>query len=165
MIWPATSGLIFDHIQVTHHDLSGREKFERVSKLAFFAEFTETEIWEVINASLWLDFDADEEIISEGEDVSSFFVVVSGEVTIRKNGKDVDRLETGACFGEIGYITQRGRSASVIASVDTTVMKVRFSLVERTTDGCQLQVHRAFMATLADRLARATEIIAEWDVG
>ena len=158
-------GLIFDHIQVTHHELSGREKFDRVSKLAFFAEFAETEIWEVINASLWLDFDADEEIISEGEDVSSFFVVVRGEVTIRKNGKDVDRLESGACFGEIGYITQRGRSASVVASVDTTVMKVRFSLVERTTDGCQLQVHRAFMATLADRLARATEIIAEWDVG
>ena len=156
-------GLIFDHIQVTHHDLSGREKFERVAKLPFFKEFMETEIWEVINASLWQDFSAEEEIYAEGEDITSFFVLVSGSVVIRKNGKDVDRLSAGACFGEIGY--RRGKIPGAVAAEETTVMKVRFSLVERTSLGCQLQVNRSFLSTTVDRLSRATEIIADWDVG
>lgn len=158
-------GLVFDHIQVTHHGLSSREKFERVRTLDFFGEFAEAEVWEIINASLWQDFRPAEEIIAEGEDVSSFYVLVSGEVSIRKHGRDVDQLQAGSCFGEIGYVTKKGRSASVISVTECTVMKVRSSLVERTSQNCQLQVHRAFLATLAERLARATEIIAEWDVG
>jgi len=158
-------GLIYDHIQVTHHDLSGREKFDRVAQLEFFKDFAEQETWEVINASLWQDFTGNEEIIAEGEDVSSFYVLVSGEVCIRKNGKDVDCLGVGSCFGELGYISKRGRSQNVVASSETTVMKVRASLIDRTTGGCQLQVYRAFLSAMADRLARATDIIADWDVG
>ena len=158
-------GLIYDHIQVTHYDLSGREKFERVAKLPFFRDFAESEIWEIINASLWQDFTEQEEIIGAEEDVSSIFVLVSGSVVIRKSGKDVDRLSSGACFGELGYISKRGRTPAVVAAEETTIMKVRFSLIGRTSLGCQLQVHRAFLATTADRLYRATEIIADWDVG
>ncbi|MEM7404859.1 MAG: serine/threonine-protein kinase [Pseudomonadota bacterium] len=158
-------GLIYDHIQVQNDDLTGREKYSRAAKLSFFGDFAENEIWEVINASLWQDFGDGEEIIAAGEDVTSFFVLVSGSVNIRRNDKDVDRLEAGACFGEVGYITKRSRSASVVAAEAVTVMKVRATLIERTTQGCQLQVHRAFMSTMADRLERATEIIAEWDVG
>jgi eukaryotic-like serine/threonine-protein kinase len=158
-------GLIFDHIQVTHHDLSGREKFERVKGLAFFADFAESEMWEMINASLWQDFTGDEEIINEEDDVSSFYILVSGTVIIRRRGKDVDHLEAGGCFGEVGYVNKRGRSASVFSADESTVMKVRASLVERTSQNCQLQIHRAFLSSMADRLARATEIIADWDVG
>lgn len=158
-------GLIFDHIQVTHHDLSGREKFERAKDLAFFKDFSESEVWEIINASLWQDFAADEEIINEDEEVNSFYVLVSGSVVIRRRGKDVDHLEAGGCFGEIGYVMRSGRTASVISTGEVTVMKVRASLVARTSQSCQMQIHRSFLASLAERLARATEIIAEWDVG
>ena len=83
---------------------------------------------------------------------------------MRKRGKDVDRLSAGACFGELGYISKRGRTPAVVADEDTTVMKIRFSLVGRTSLGWQLQGHRAFLSTTADRLYRATEIIADWDV-
>ena len=158
-------GLIYDHIKVTHHDLSGREKFDRVAPLQFFRDFAEQEAWEVINASLWQDFKVEEEIITEGEDVSSFYIIVSGAARVRKGGKDVDRLGVGSCFGELGYISKRGRSASVFAADESTMMKVRVSLIDRTSDGCQLQVHRAFLSSIADRLARATEIIADWDIG
>ena len=157
-------GLIHDHIQVTDYDRSGREKFEKVAKLPFFRDFVEPEIWEIINASLRQDFTEHEEIISEGEDVSSIFVLVFGSVRMRRSGINVDRLSAGACFGELGYISKRGRTPAVVAAEDTTVMKIRFSLVGRTSLGCQLQVHRAFLSTTADRLYRATEIIADWDV-
>jgi serine/threonine protein kinase len=158
-------GLIFDHIQVTHHDLSGREKFRRVKRLHFFSDFAESEIWEIINASLWQDFGPNEEIINEDEEVTSFYVLVSGSVVIRRKGKDVDHLKSGGCFGEIGYVMRRGRTASVVSSDECTVMKVRSSLVERTSPPCQVQIHRAFLSSLAERLARATDIIAEWDIG
>ncbi|NKC15965.1 MAG: protein kinase [Gammaproteobacteria bacterium] len=155
--------LIFDHIKVPREDLSGREKFARVKPLAFFQEFDEPEIWEVINASLWQDFGKNEEIIAEGEDVSSFYVLVSGAVDIAKNNKVIGRLEPGNCFGEIGDITKKGRSARVVATQPSTVMKVRSSLVERTSQSCQLRLHRAFLSTMAARLFRATELLANWN--
>jgi eukaryotic-like serine/threonine-protein kinase len=152
--------LIFDHIQVSRNDLSGREKFVAVAELDFFADFSEAEIWEIINASLWQDFSKEEEIIAEGEDVSSFYVLVSGAVNIAKDSNVVDTLTAGNCFGEIGYITKKGRTASVVAAEESTVMKVRSSLVERTSQNCQLQIHRSFLSMMATRLSRATEVIA-----
>lgn len=101
--------LIYDHINVTHHEISRREKFDRVAPLQYFRDFAEQEAWEVINASLWQDFKVEEEIITEGEDVSSFYIIVSGAARVRKGGKDVDRLGV-----ELGYISKRGSSASVL---------------------------------------------------
>ena len=105
--------LIHDHIQVTDYDRSGREKFEKVAKLPFSVT-VEPEIWEIINASLWQDFTEHEEIISEGEDVSSIFVLVFGSVRCA-SAVNVDRLSAGACFGELSYISKRGRTAVVAA--------------------------------------------------
>lgn len=158
-------GLIFDHIQVTHHDLSSREKFERVKDLEFFREFAESEVWEMINASLWQDFSPDEEIINEEKEVTSFYILVAGSVVIRRRGKDIDRLKAGSCFGEIGSGSKHGRSASVYSSGESTVMKVRASLIQRTSSNCQIQIHRSFLSSMADRLSRATDLIADWDVG
>ena len=41
-------------------------------------------------------------------------------------------------------------------------MKVRASLVKRTSSNCQIQI-TARLSSMADRLARATELIADWD--
>ena len=54
---------------------SVRERFERVRDLRFFAEFNETELWEVVNACHWHEFSQGESIIKEGDVDSSFFVM------------------------------------------------------------------------------------------
>lgn len=157
----ADLSLVFDHIQLFKEELSGREKFNLVQELQFFSEFSEPEVWEVINASSWLEYDEGTPIIVEGEIDSSFYVIVSGEVNVMKGDRDVYTLSSGDCFGEMGFIARSGRTATIVARSAVTAMKVRASLIERASLHCQLRFHKVFLRTLVERLSSATIRISQ----
>ncbi len=153
----ADLSLVYDHIKLLDEQLPGDEKFKLVRGLAFFDEFTEPEIWEVINSSGWLDFAPGSEIIAEGELDTSFYVIISGDVSVMKGDLKVDELHQGDCFGEMGFIANRERSATIVAKTGVTTMNVRPSMIERTSLSCQLRFHKVFLSALVARLSQATE--------
>jgi len=156
----ADLSLVFDHIKLFEEEIPGREKFNMVRDLSFFHDFSEPEVWEVINAAKWREYEPGVEIISEGDVDSSFYIIVSGEVFVRKGGKELDVLRNGDCFGEMGFIARRERTASIVAKAPVTAMKVRASLIERASLHCQLRFHKVFLNTLVGRLSQATQRIA-----
>jgi len=147
----------FDHLTLSEQDLSDKDQFNLVRDLEFFSTFSEPEIWEVINANAWEEFQPGTTIISEGELDNSFYILVSGDATVRKGAADVYTLARGECFGEMGFITRESRTATVLANNSVWVMKVRPSLIERTSATCQLKFHKVFLSTLASRLKLTTE--------
>ena len=149
--------LVFEHVQLSGEDFSSREHFELVKDLSFFATFPEAEIWEVLNASHWQVFPGEHQLITEGDFGNSFYILVDGEVQVRKSGRVVDVLERGACFGEIGFVTRKKRMATIVTLTPITVMEIRSALIERISIGCQLRFHKAFIDTMAERLLRAME--------
>ena len=156
----ADLSLVFDHIQLFEEELPGRDKFNMVSDLNFFTGFSEPEIWEVINSSKWQEHEPGDEIIVEGEIDNSFYVIVSGDVIVKKGKTKVDVLSQGDCFGEMGFIAKKERTASIIAMTTVTVLQVRATLIERTSLHCQLRFHKVFLSTLVARLSLATERIS-----
>ena len=153
----ADLSLVFDHLQLLDEQVSEDEKFKQVKQLKFFADFSESEIWEVINASGWLDYQPEQQIIVEGEVESFFYVIVNGEVQVTKSGNVVDALGTGDCFGEMGFIAHRERTATIVAKSEVTALKVRASLIEKASVYCQLRFNRAFLYALIERLSRTTK--------
>ena len=151
--------LVFDQLNLSEEELSGREKFNRIKALAFFSDFTVSEIWEVINANIWMDFHNGDEIIAEGEMDSSLYIIVSGQVAVQRGSAVMDTLNPGDCFGEMGFISSQKRTASIVAMEDVSVMKVRASLIERTSLSCQLRFHKVFLNTLVERLSAANQRI------
>lgn len=153
--------LVFDDLTFSEDDLSDREKFEVVRDLKFFDEFSEPEAWEVIHASTWQEYNPGDVIIQEGEIDSTFYIIISGRVLIRKADEEVGELGAGVCFGEMGFISRERRTANVVAKADVWVMKVSASLIERASVNCQLRFHKVFLSTLVSRLKFTTEEIAE----
>jgi len=153
--------LVFDYVELFQDGRAGTEKFDCVRELSFFRDFTDPEIWEVINASRWQDFSPQERIIEEGDMDDAFFVVISGEVAVRKGEKQVNLLGEGDCFGEMGFIARQQRTASIVANTAVTAMKVRASLMERASKDCQLRFHKAFLNTLITRLSQTTEKVGD----
>lgn len=156
----ADLSLVYSHIQLLEEEISGGDKFAMVNQLKFFQDFSEPEIWEVINASAWHEFEPGSEIIVEGEIDNSFYVIVNGEVEVLKSGQVVDRLARGDCFGEMGFIAGRKRTATIITLSAVSALKVRASLIERASLHCQLRFHKVFLNTLVERLSLTTERVS-----
>lgn len=153
--------LVFDELKLSEEELSGGDKYNRIKGLRFFNEFSESETWELLNASRWEEYETGDDIVVEGEIDSSFYVIVAGAVDVRKGSRSVDTLTVGDCFGETGFASGERRSAGIVAEQPVTVMKVRSSLIERASLNCQLRFHKVFLNTLVERLSRATDRISQ----
>ena len=90
-------------------------RFNFMRKFKFFADFTDTEIWETLDISRPLSMGTGKMIIQEGKVGNNLFMITSGEVVVSKNGKEINRMGVGDCFGEIGYLDEvrHLRSSSV----------------------------------------------------
>ena len=152
--------LVHDEIRHTTNQLSSTRQFERVSRLSFFEEFEESEILETVKAGEWQEYEAGNKIIMEGEFDNSFYLLVSGKVSVRRADFEVDVLRPGATFGELGFIVNQARTATIVAQDKVTVLKVRSSLIERTSVNCQLRFQKAFLKNLTERYCSTMNFIA-----
>jgi CRP-like cAMP-binding protein len=67
----------------------------------------------------------DEYLIEYGEHGDEFFMLMTGMLDVKtSSGKTVAELEPGQVFGEVAFILNEKRSASVIASEDVVVMLI-----------------------------------------
>ena len=152
--------LIHDEIRHTANEFSGTREFERIRQLDFFDEFEEAEVLEAINAGTWEEFQPGTEIIVEGEFDENFYLLVSGKVSVRRADCEVDVLNPGATFGELGFIINQARTATIVADDKVGVLKIGASLIERTSVNCQLRFQKAFLRNLANRFCSTMNFIA-----
>ncbi len=157
----ADLALIFEDLDSVENQDSLRDKFETVQKLGFFQGFTDADIWELIRACDWHKYPSNTHIIKEGEEDHSFYIVLSGLVTVEKNGQQIDSLQEGDCFGEMGYLANAKRSASVIAKTDVSLIQVNSSTLDRAAEETQLRFLKVFVKTLIGRLTETTAILTQ----
>ena len=141
-----------------------RQKFDRIEKqqqfdllrtLRFFHEFSHAEIWEVVRASQWQNYEDGEEIVREGEIDDRFYIIVNGKVVVERNAEVIGRLGKGDCFGETSYVQDAKRTATIRADGPVTLMKVSSTLLEQVSASCQLRFNKMFLRTLIQRLQTA----------
>jgi serine/threonine protein kinase len=152
--------LIHDEIRHTVNEFSSTREFERISQLAFFDGFEESEVLEAVNSGTWEEHQPGTEIIVEGEFAENFYLLVSGKVSVRRADFEVDVLKPGATFGELGFIVNQARTATIVADDKVSVLKIGASLIDRTSVNCQLRFQKAFLKNLANRFCSTMNFIA-----
>ncbi len=143
---------VYKDLRAKYDSLDNREHFDQLRQLRFFHEFSQQEIWEVLRAGDWSEYRTDEEILREGEIEDRFFIIVSGEVEVKVDGKVVGKLQEGDCFGETSYVSGARNTASISASTDVTVLRVGATLMEQMSSSCQLRFNKEFLRSLIKRL-------------
>ncbi|MFT5134528.1 MAG: CRP-like cAMP-binding protein, partial [Gammaproteobacteria bacterium] len=156
----ADLSLSFDYLEKPEKDIDGEEKMSIVRGLEFFSEFSEAELWEILRACMWHEYEAGTEIIVEGDIDDAFFIISSGSVEVFKNNQAIGLLQKGDCFGEMGYLAKTERSASIIAQNYVQLMKINSTLIEQLSIECQLHFSKVFLKTLVKRLSDTTAMYA-----
>ena len=105
---------------------------ELLGRLELFAPFLPAELESIASAAIARRFGAGEEVVTEGREGSTYFVVVSGRVSVRaSSGKEVATLGRGQGFGEMSLLTGEPRSATVVALEDTTLLELNRDVFAR----------------------------------
>ena len=114
-----------------------------------------------MRAGKWQDYRDGSEIILEGDLDDSFYIIVDGEVSVRKLSKDLRALYAGDCFGEMGYLAKTKRTATIVARGPTSLLKVNSVVINQVSLNCQVRFLKVFLRTLIHRLSVTTEKMSQ----
>ncbi len=143
---------VYQDLRTKYDSLDNQEHFDLLRTLTFFHEFSHAEIWEVLRASDWHEYQDGEDIVREGEMDDRFYIIVSGEADVEANGKKLGVLTNGDCFGETSYVRGAKRTASITASGSIQILRVSSTLMEQVSQACQLRFNKVFLRALITRL-------------
>jgi len=150
-----------------HNEIFDTEKFDALRNLAFFKDFSDVELWEVLRISIWHKIKAAEYVLRDGEVGQSFYILAQGTVRVTKQGRLLSLLHKGDCFGEMAHLTENNpqRSTDVITKNDVLLIEINPEALARATTGCRFQFYSAFLRMLVRRLAvantRISRLLAE----
>jgi CRP-like cAMP-binding protein len=133
------------------------EKYVTLKKVAMLSMLADAELWELARAGRWRRVPKGSAIVQEDESGKSFFFLAKGEAKVTKNRKLLNMVSASECFGEMAYIGSDGprRHATVEAMSELLLAEFEPAALEKMSLGAQLQLTRALMRNVTDRLALA----------
>lgn len=107
------------------------------------------------------DYAPDEAVFKQGSSGDGFFILKSGAVDVVVDDKIVTTLMTpGTIFGEIAYILDQQRTASIVARSDSKILRVTGEDLEDIVKS-HPKIAAKIMVTLAKRLEQTTQKLSE----
>jgi len=149
-------------IRVALRTITGTVKKEKdiveiVHDVPFFRHFTKDQVRELVAACEIVKALAGKVMLAEGEIDDTFYIILSGRAKVIRNNTTVASIKVGECFGEMSYIANQARSASVVADTDCILMKISSTLLNKSSESIQLLFFKNFAMTLVRRLSTSAE--------
>ncbi len=145
--------LALHDVQNTPKESLDNELLNYIQALPFFHNFTESQINEILSVTDVIKVEGNKTIIQEGEIDDPFYILISGQVVVRKGKKVVTTLEKGQCFGEMGYLTGEARNASIATKNECILLKFSSTLLDGLSESIQLLFFKNFTQTIIHRLS------------
>jgi CRP-like cAMP-binding protein len=98
-----------------------RELADLLEDVALFSRCTARQRRTIARHAQIAELPAGVDLVREGEPGDALFVILEGEAKVEHDGVEIDRVESGAYFGELAILDGEPRSATVTG---TTPVKV-----------------------------------------
>ncbi len=125
-----------------------------LKKLPFLGSFDDEQLDDVLDSSNYVQGEPGDVMIDEGAIDSRIYILLSGEVEVRRQGKLLATIgQTGEVFGELAVVSEDRRSASVVAKTRVVCLAVDQKFLQ---DIKPREEYPAFYAALYEFIARLT---------
>jgi len=137
--------------------IADSEKYLALSKVEMLQLLSDADFWELAAAGKWSRIPKGHAILKEELPGQSFFFLAKGEARVTRQGRLLNTVNEGECFGEMGYIRggEEPRHATVQATTDVLVAEFTPEAVEKIGLQAQLHLTRAVVRNVVDRLVLA----------
>ncbi|HET6151879.1 MAG TPA: cyclic nucleotide-binding domain-containing protein [Marmoricola sp.] len=131
-------------------DAPDPSNLKRVNKLEALSD---ADLATVVAAGKYLQLPADWALISERTGADKAYLIVDGDVSVRKGGSEIARLGPGDVIGEIAIVSQKLRTASVVSLTPLEVVHFTRDALEGLLDAVPAFAE-ALRGTAAERLGQ-----------
>jgi CRP/FNR family cyclic AMP-dependent transcriptional regulator len=141
--------------------MASSEAVKFLKKTPLFAQFSEKELEALFSTAKVREFEAGSTIVREGDPASiGFYLVLEGQVEVRKGQKTLAKLGAGDYFGEMALLSDAPRSADVVAVEKTKCLMItRWEL--RSIISSYPDVALKMLGELARRLSATNQALKE----
>jgi serine/threonine protein kinase len=132
-------------------------KFAIMSKLGFFREFEQKELWETVQISDWVRRQPGDTIVSEGDSGTSIYVILKGEADVLKTDVKISVMKAGSCFGELAYLEKAPniRTATVIASTELLSLCIDGTRLRKSSIALRARFSDAFLRAILVKIQKS----------
>jgi serine/threonine protein kinase len=138
------------------------EKYLALSKVEMLQLLSDAEFWELAGAGRWSRVAKGRAIVKEDSPGATFFFLAKGQAKVTKQGRLLNMINEGECFGEMAFIRggEEPRHATVEAMTDLVLAEFEPETLEKMSLAAQLHLTRALVRNTVERLALANTRIA-----
>lgn len=139
-----------------------RQLIDKFQKLPFLESLNGKHLKEILELSKIRKYEEKELITPEGSYDCWIYIIMSGEVEIVKQGKQIARFDhVGDTFGELAVIDGKTRSASVHALTETVCLAMDASFLERVKPEDRIAFYSIFYRLFAEVISQRLRATSE----
>ena len=127
------------------------ERIVELAQVDLFCNLPLQSLGKIAEITEEISYDKDSMIIVEGDQGDSLFLLVDGQVEVRKGSNTIVALYKGTCFGEMSLLDDQPRSADVVAIKESTCLRIWRDDFEILLDD-EPTISKAIMRVLTSRL-------------
>ena len=133
-------------------------RFSVLRKQAFFTEFDDLDIWEVLRMSAWRRVEAKVTVVREGDSDQRFGMVIEGKVEASVGGRKIAELGEGEVFGELAYLDslEHKHMVTIVTLEPTSYIEFNPAALALATEECLALLRKALTTLVARRLGEAS---------
>jgi len=130
---------------------SKKAYLEHLRNVPLFAGCTTKDLERIARASDEISMPAGSLIVDQGQTGREAFIVLTGEVAVKRNGKKVGTFGSGTVVGELSLLDHGPRTATVVCETDCTLLLLDQRHFIAVLDDVPALAHK-LLATLAGRI-------------
>ncbi len=138
-------------------------RFAKLRRLAFFTEFEDVDLWEVMRICAWRNVDSEVALMREGDIDQRFGIVLEGRVEISCEGRRVMELGPGEVFGVqawLDHIDHR-HMVTVVSLEPLGYLEVNPAALALASEEVLERFRRQISTVVVRRLAAMSRQLAE----